>query len=100
MAGCAVTVVATIRAAGGKADALREVLAGLVAPTRAETGCVEYRLHESAEMPGTFLFFETWATRELLAAHGKSPHVRAFRDRLDELTEGGVDISLWSVVES
>lgn len=100
MDGGAVTVVATIRAAKGRADALREVLSGLVAPTRAETACAEYRLHESADTPGMFLFFETWASRELLAAHGKSPHIRAFRDRLDELTDGGVDISLWSVVES
>lgn len=79
-------VVADMVAKPGQEDALRAALTGLVAPTLAEPGCLQYDLHEDAARPGHFLFFERWETRELWdEGHNVSPHVEAFRARSGDL---------------
>lgn len=40
------TVVAHLLALNGQIDATKAFLTGLIAPTRAEPGCVEYWLHQ------------------------------------------------------
>ena len=81
------TVVATLKARAGREEALLSLLQGLIGPTRAEQGCVRYELHRSDEEPGTFLFDETWESRALWEAHMRSPHLVAFGEAQDEVTE-------------
>lgn len=71
------TVVAELVAKPGKADELRAVLTGMIAPTHKEDGCVQYDLHESTDAPGSFVFYENWTSRAALDAHLKSPHLIA-----------------------
>ena len=73
-----VVLVAILRAKAGQADALKQRLTGLVAPTRAEPGCVQYDLHQGTEDPNTFLFYEQWKTAEDLAEHARRPHMKEF----------------------
>ena len=80
-----VTVVATFEARPGKETELRAALISLVAPTRQETGCLNYDLHQSPEHPGKFMFHENWTSKALLDAHLQSPHLKALVDRLDSL---------------
>jgi quinol monooxygenase YgiN len=79
------TVVAEVRAKRGKEGELREILAGLVGPTRKEDGCVQYILHVNNQDPEHFLFYETWKSTAHLDAHLASPHMQAFMARGDEL---------------
>jgi quinol monooxygenase YgiN len=81
------TVIARLKAKEGKEDALQQVLMGLLAPTRAENGCVFYDMHKSADEPGLFMFTEEWATRPLWDDHMNSPHLQAFSARQDELVD-------------
>jgi len=81
------TVVATLKAKPGHEDRLLAMLEGLLAPTRAEAGCLNYDLHHSDDEPGTFLFHETWETRPLWEAHMKTPHLVAFGETNGEVTE-------------
>ena len=46
-----VTVVATIKAKPGMEKTVRAAVEALVAPTRAEAGCINYDLHQSPEAP-------------------------------------------------
>ena len=71
------TVIATLTAKRGSEAALAQVLLGLVAPTRQESGCLRYDLHRDPENPGLLVFVETWETREALQAHLKTPHYLA-----------------------
>lgn len=79
------TIVARIKAKPGKEAELREVLTGLLAPTRAEEGCLGYDLHVDNEDPGLFLFYENWQTKPLWERHMGAPHLEAFKGRTDEL---------------
>jgi quinol monooxygenase YgiN len=72
----ALTVV--ISAVAGREDELAGQLKALLQPTRSEEGCVDYRLHTSAEQPGTFLFYEVFANQAALDAHINTPHFKAF----------------------
>ena len=50
------TVVAHLRARNGQIEETKKFLMGLIAPTRAEPGCVEYWLHQDNEDPAEFTF--------------------------------------------
>ena len=81
------TVIAKLKARSGSEEELYEVLRGLVEPTRAEEGCINYDMHRSHEDPGLFMFYENWESRQLWERHMESPHVQGLASRQDELCE-------------
>jgi quinol monooxygenase YgiN len=92
------TVVAKIRAAKGKGDALAALLTEQTAAVRkAEPGCLAYRLHRSAKDPELFLFYEVYRDEAALDAHRKAPHLAAYRERREKngLTEGAVEVEIF-----
>jgi len=96
-----VTVVATLRATKGKADALAALLteqAGVV--RESEPGCLAYRVHRSTKDPDAFLFYETYADDAAFDAHRASPHLAAYRKRREDegLLEGGVDVQVYRAI--
>jgi quinol monooxygenase YgiN len=74
------TIVAIFEAAPGREDELAAALQALVAPTRAETGCLNYDLHRDLERPERFLFHENWSSRAAWDAHMRSPHLTRHRE--------------------
>lgn len=94
-----VTVVATFQARPGKEAELRSALISLLAPTRKETGCLNYDLHQSPEEPGKFLFHENWSSKATLDAHLQSAHVKALLPRVDELCATFPEIKIWERIE-
>jgi len=92
------TVIATFQARPGKEADLRAALTGLLAPTRKETGCLNYDLHASPENPAKFLFHENWTSKAALDAHLQSPHVKALLPRVDELCVAFPEITVWEKI--
>ncbi|HEY3065505.1 MAG TPA: putative quinol monooxygenase [Methylomirabilota bacterium] len=93
-----VTVVAKIRAAKGKGDALAALLREQAAAVRkAEPGCIVYRPHRSTKDPELFLFYEQYKDEAALDAHRKAPHLAAYRERRERegLTEGAVEVDIY-----
>jgi quinol monooxygenase YgiN len=92
------TVVARIRAAKGKGDALAALLreqAGVV--RKNEPGCLAYRPHRSSKDPDLFLFYEQYRDEAAFDAHRKAPHLAAYRERREKegLTEGAVEVEIY-----
>lgn len=81
------TVIAKLKARPGQEERLGAMLQALVAPTRAEAGCINYDLHRSHEDPATFIFHENWETRPLWEAHMNAPHLQQFSAAQGEVTE-------------
>ncbi|HVA17908.1 MAG TPA: putative quinol monooxygenase [Candidatus Dormibacteraeota bacterium] len=92
------TVIAHIRAKAGRETRVREVLVGLIAPTRVEAGCINYDLHVSQDDPRQFVFYENWASESHLEAHANSAHLRAFQNIADEILERPVEITKWRML--
>ncbi|MFJ4682987.1 putative quinol monooxygenase [Streptomyces sp. NPDC091377] len=76
---------ARVKAKTSERAALHNALAALVAPSRAEEGCLDYTLFELQEEPGTFYVRETWADQAALDFHRATPHFQAFAARFGEL---------------
>ena len=92
------TVVATFEARPGKEAELRAALIGLVAPTRKETGCINYDLHISTESPAKFLFHENWTNKAALDAHLLTPHIQALLPLVGELCVEAPSITTWEKI--
>ena|ERR1700734_3723793 len=93
-----ITVVATFQARPGKEVELKKALTGLVAPTRTETGCINYDLYVSPEDAGKFLFHENWTSKAHLNAHLQNTHIQVLLPRLDEMCVGMPEIKIWEKI--
>jgi quinol monooxygenase YgiN len=85
-------IIAHVRAQAEHVDAVREILTGYVAPTRAEHGCLIYDLLQNQADPTHFTFVEEWTDEAALAAHSKSAHLTAGRAKLKDLTRVPNDV--------
>ncbi|MBV9795594.1 MAG: antibiotic biosynthesis monooxygenase [Actinobacteria bacterium] len=83
------TVIAYMHAKPGKEGELRAALESLIDTTTAESGCVNYDLHQGVEDPGTFFFYENWESGAHLDAHLDAPHLRDFAAKVDDLLDAG-----------
>jgi quinol monooxygenase YgiN len=89
------TLIARMRAKSGQEARLRAELLRLVAPTRAEPGCIGYDLHQSQNDPALFLFYETWKSQADLDAHFETPHLKALAKILPEMLAGEMELTKW-----
>jgi 4-carboxymuconolactone decarboxylase len=86
------TSLAFIRARPGRSEQLRERLLALVAPSRAEPGCLGYEVHRSTDDPDLWMLYGDWRSAEDLSAHFTLPHMRAFIKDVPSLVEGDLDL--------
>ena len=94
----ALRVVAHLQAQPDKADELRALLEGLVAPTHQETGCISYELLEGLDDPAKFTFVEEWASEEALQAHLGTEHIQNAIARFPDLLAGDLDLRTYRLV--
>ena len=73
----ALNFIAHIKAKPGHEEAVHAALAAVVAPTRAEAGCINYDLHRSNVDPAMFVLYEGWRGQEALDEHMRTPHFQA-----------------------
>lgn len=78
-----ITVIAQIVAKAHAIDAVKAELLRLVAPTRQEAGCIDYRLHQDSADPAVFVFYENWESRACLERHMKTPHFKQYLDAVE-----------------
>ena len=81
------TIIAKLKAKPGSEDGLYEACRKLVAPTRAEEGCINYDMHRSVEDPGLVMFYENWETKPLWERHMESPHLSEFSAETEDMVE-------------
>lgn len=72
-------VVATTQVKPENRDAYVAGARDCIAETQKEKGCIYYDSHVSVNDPNRFVVVERWATREDLAAHARSAHMKTWR---------------------
>ncbi|MBF0554034.1 MAG: antibiotic biosynthesis monooxygenase [Nitrospirae bacterium] len=90
-----VTVMALIKAKDGMVDVVKQELLSLVEDTRKESGCISYDLHQSKEIPGYFMFYETWASTEALDNHMAMPYIQDLIKKSTEIFAGPIQVTSW-----
>jgi quinol monooxygenase YgiN len=86
------SVIATITAKPEYRAEVRQALLSVVAPSRAEAGCLEYALHVSRDNPDSFIMLERWQDDATLDLHMETQHFAALGAALDGKVTG-VDIA-------
>lgn len=90
-------VVATIDLAAGQREAFLAAQRELLPLVRAEAGCVEYTptaevpLADPAKTPprsNCIFMLEKWETLPHLKAHLTAPHMKAFREKVQQMVAG------------
>ena len=93
-----IRAVAHIKARADKVEEMREVLMGLLEPTRNEDGCVSYILTQNTADPTDFTFLEEWESEEAMQAHLGSAHVAESLSHLPEVGAADPDIRSYEVI--
>ena len=88
-----VRVIARSLARKGKEDQLKALLQGMLAPTRAESGCRLYELYE-ADSKGRFYFYEIWESQAALDQHAASPHFKYLEKAIGELVHEPFEVNI------
>ncbi|HEX8141261.1 MAG TPA: putative quinol monooxygenase [Pyrinomonadaceae bacterium] len=93
-----VSVVARVKAVKGMEEKVRRECLALLAPSRSETGCINYDLHQALDDPTLLLFYENWTSMSELEKHLDAEHSRRFDERTDGMLDGPVEITLCEMI--
>ena len=93
-----ITLIAKVKAKKGMEETLNAELTSLVEPTRKESGCLTYILHQDTKDKSKFMFYENWFNKIALDKHLETEHLKAFLAKADDLLDGGLDVTMWDKV--
>jgi quinol monooxygenase YgiN len=82
-----VYIFARFHARDGHAAALAATVRAVLAPTRAEPGCIAINAFRSLRDPGLFYIHSRWIDERAFDLHAELPHTRAFVERVEPLID-------------
>ena len=95
-----IVVVGRVRTdAGRRADLIR-VGQRVAAASRAEPGCIGYRLYADTENEHEFGFVEEWESDDALRQHFATPHIAEFMEAIPETLVAAPDVSFHTVAST
>jgi quinol monooxygenase YgiN len=87
-------VIAKMVAKADTVEATKKELVALIAPTRKEKGCIQYKLLRSIDDPAVFIFDEIWESKELLNIHLNNDHLVGWVKKSAVLLQSPMDVTL------
>jgi quinol monooxygenase YgiN len=82
-----VKIVAILEARPGRAEALENLLQGMLSPSRAEPGNLRYDLWGDRDKPGRFVLDELYRNPDAVAAHRATAHFQTYLQTISDLAE-------------
>ncbi len=73
------------------------MLVRLVESSRAEDGCISYRVYQSLETASEVAFVEEWSDREVLDEHFQTPHFTSFAEKFPAWVTEPAEIRIYEV---
>ena len=92
-------IFARFRAKPGAENAVEAALSEIVAPTRAEPGCVGINTFRSTRDPQLFYLHSTWVDEAAFDLHAGLPHTVKFLDAVQPLIEHELDVTRTRLME-
>jgi quinol monooxygenase YgiN len=77
----------------GKQDAVAEALRDVIAPSRAEPGCLSIGAYHSTRDTRLFFIHSHWVNEAAFEIHAELPHTVRFMARVQPLIDHKLDIS-------
>lgn len=78
-------------------DSLIALGRSMIAPSRAEEGCIRYSFYEDLGEMNTFMFYEEWLDQASIDRHNTTKHFLEFSPRFASLITGTPVITVHSV---
>ena len=75
-----IQLIARIEAHPNQGEQLASIIEGVIAPSRAEAGCLTYQTHRAIDDPNVFYFYEQWRDQDAFDQHVASPHYQTYRE--------------------
>jgi quinol monooxygenase YgiN len=91
-------IVAELAAKPGREAELRAELISMLAPSRAEPGCVLYQLHEDPASPGKFVFYEIWKDDAAFEFHTQTAHFKGLGPKIGPLQADNIPLRKLKVI--
>jgi quinol monooxygenase YgiN len=76
---------------------LLEVAHEVAAASRAEAGCISYRIYEDTERPNEFVFVEEWEGEGALQQHFGTPHIASFMRAIQATITAPPDVKFHAI---
>jgi quinol monooxygenase YgiN len=95
-----IVVVGRVRTDADKREGLIRAGTALAAASRAESGCISYRLYEDAEFENDFVFVEEWDSDEALQRHFATSHIRDFMQAIPATIVAPPDVKFHPIASS
>jgi len=87
-------IFARFHARPGSEDALAEVLLDVLAPSRAEPGCLGIHAFRSIRDPRLFYIHSRWKDEAAFETHASLPHTVRFVERVEPLIGYPLEVTL------
>jgi quinol monooxygenase YgiN len=95
-----IVVIGRVRTDAQRREALLRVGQAVAAASRAEPGCLDYRLYEDSETDNDFVFVEEWSDQDALEQHFATPHLREFMGAVQSTIVAPPDVKFHTIESS
>jgi quinol monooxygenase YgiN len=95
-----IVVVGRVRTDSEKRLELVRIGQAVAAASRAETGCISYRLYEDTENENEYVFVEEWEGSDVLERHFSTPHVGEFMRAIPATIVAPPDVKFHTIASS
>ena len=93
-----IVLFARLKVRADSVEAARRAALAIIESSRAETGCINYDFHQAIDDETVFVWHETWANKAAIDAHGASVHFRNFSQKIKDLVDEPLQITLTGMV--
>jgi len=95
-----IVVVGRVRTDADRRESLIRAGQAVAAASRAEPGCISYRLYEDTESRDEFVFVEEWQSEEALQQHFKTAHIAEFMQAIPTAIVAPPDVRFHEIASS
>jgi quinol monooxygenase YgiN len=88
-------IVAEMKSLPGKVEQVAAALETMLAPSRAESGCISYRFFYSHDDSERIMFYEQWQDMAAIEFHFATKHFEALGGQLEGLLDGEPKIEIF-----
>jgi quinol monooxygenase YgiN len=95
-----IVVIGRVRTDADKRSELVRIGHAVAAASRAEPGCLSYRLYEDTEAENEFVFVEEWESEEALQRHFATPHIAELMRSIPAAIVAPPDVKFHTIARS
>jgi quinol monooxygenase YgiN len=82
----------------GSASQVKDILIGMIDPTRNEEGCLKYDFYQSGTEKISYHLIETYKGPTALAAHRETKHYKVYRSAIESFLEKPIAVTVMQAI--